>query len=200
MGQGELELVDDDALKRIRNSLLRHHFDSFNAISGEYVPGNILKFEYPEDGTDSGQNILEETKMGILKHENAKIVLKGVKDVASRLHRVVLDTTSCPEARKIIFISDIEKKLQEIITGEFEKNVADQIADGAKSSHKLAIQHLNALLNLWIEISNILWQRKTAEDNSKYTSKLVPSFAVERLLIFSYSFRGPGSISSGDDG
>ena len=165
--QHELEAVTDDDLKRIRNSLMGHHFDSFNMRTGSFLPAKILKFEYPTDHNDGDVDISEETKYIMTKHENAKIVLGGVKEMALRLHRVVLDTSSCPDARKLSLVSDIEKKLEAIVTGDFIDNVADRLSPATTSSHRIAIRHLNALLNVSLEISNMLWQRKTAQKNSK---------------------------------
>jgi hemimethylated DNA binding protein len=187
--QNELEAVTDDDLKKIRNSLLKHYFHSFDSRKGEFVPGEIMNFEYPMDSSPSSNNandILEESKYTIAKHENSKVVLLGVREMASKLHRIIMDTTSCAEARNFAILSGVEKQLRAIITGEFEENIADQITPQTTSSHKLAIKHLHALLNVSLEVHTTLWQRKTAEENKDRIHFPLGSIVKHKK----YGFRG----------
>jgi heat shock protein HspQ len=176
--QHELEAVADDDLKRIRNSLVGNHFESFNSMNGEFVPGKILKFEYPADESDA-VDILEETRHIMAKHDNAKTILCGVKEIAAKLHRIVLDTSSCAETRKLCFLPDIEERLEQIVTGNLVENVADKILSPMSSSHKVAIQHMSALFYISFQVGDMLWQRHTAEKNSE----LKKPFHVPRVKI-----------------
>ena len=187
--QNELEAVTDDDLKKIRNSLLKHYFHSFDSRKGEFVPNEIMNFEYPMDSSPSSNDandILEETKFTIAKHENSKVVLSGVREIASKLHRIIMDTTSCAETRNFAILSGVEKQLRAIVTGEFEENIADQIAPKTTSSHKLAIKHLHALLNVSLEVHSTLWQRKTAEENKDRVYFPLGSIVKHKK----YGFRG----------
>ena len=162
--QHELEIVTDDDLKRVRNSAAGHHFERFDSIYGEFTPGNILKFEYPIDKSDA-VDMVEETERMMAKHENAKAVLAGVKGIAARMHRIIMDTSSCAESRKLCFLPDIEEKLKRIVSGDLLENVADKISSPMTSSHKIAIRHLRALFHISLHINDILWQRNTANKN-----------------------------------
>jgi len=188
--QNELEAVTDKDLKRIRNSMVNHYFDNFDLRKGEFVPNEILKFEYPADDVPMGDraddDVLEETKFIITKHENAKVVLSGVKEMAASLIRIIHDTSSCAEARNLAIIPDIEKQLSAIVNGDFEENVADQIIQETTSSHKMAIKHLHMLLNVALEINTMLWQRKTAEENEDRIRFPLGSIVKHKK----YGFRG----------
>jgi len=181
--QNELEAVTDNDLKKIRNSMLKNYFHSFDSRKGEFVPGEILKFEYPMDSSPSSNDandILEETKFMIAKHENSKVVLSGVREIATKLLKIIMD------APKFAILFGLEKQLQAIITGEFEENVADQIAPQTTSSHKLAIKHLHALLNVSLEVHTMLWQRKTSEEKKDRVHFPLGSIVKHKK----YGFRG----------
>jgi hypothetical protein len=111
---------------------------------------------------------LKEAEIMMAKHQNAKTILHGMKVIAAKLHRIVLDTSSCAEARNLCFLSDIEKKLDQIVHGNLAENVADRIASPLSSSHKLAVQHMSALFHIAFHVSDVLWQRHTAEKHSEW--------------------------------
>jgi len=187
--QNELEAVTDDDLKRIRNSMVNHCFDNFDLRKNEFVPNEILQFEYPKDvapSSDAANDILEETKLMIIKHENAKVVLSGVGEIASELKRIVLDTSSCAEARNLAIVPEMEKQLNAILAGDFGENVADLIGQETTSSHKLAIKHLHMLLNVALEINTMLWKRKTAQENEDNIQFPLGSIVKHKK----YGFRG----------
>ncbi len=165
--QHELQEVVDADLKRIRNSHVGHHFESFNTMTGLFVPGKTLNYEYPADEGGAMDNTVEESKHMMAKHENAKKILHGVKEIAAQLHRIILDTSSCAEARKLHLLPGIQKKLEQVVTGNFEENIADKIQSPVSSSHKIAIQHTRALFFTAFQITDMLWQRNNAEKNSE---------------------------------
>mmetsp|Transcript_9863 Transcript_9863/g.18550 ORF Transcript_9863/g.18550 Transcript_9863/m.18550 type:complete len:808 (+) Transcript_9863:116-2539(+) len=160
--QEELELVMDNDLKRVRNSLINYQFTGFDNRTMEFIPGKVLQFEYPMEASDvqnDSDDLWKEVKYDLDKHENAKVVLEGVKNIALQLHRVILDTSSCAKTRNIPILCELEGKIQEIVDGQ------DIELSGAISSHKLAIKYLNRLINLTSEINNVVWQRNRAKEN-----------------------------------
>lgn len=153
--QNELEPVTDTDLKRIRNSLMKNEI--FNSLKGEFELSKCLQYEYPNDHSDENTDI-GESNLIFAKHENAKRVIQGIHYLASQLQRIILDTTSCATSRKLLIISYLEEKLQAIIDDKLD-NVAD-IIGSEHSSHKKAIQHLHAMLNISLEINSLVWQRR----------------------------------------
>lgn len=160
----ELDLVVDNDLKRVRNSLVKHQFTGFDNINMEFIPGKVLQYEYPVETTSDIQqdshDVCKETKYDLDKHENAKVVLDGVKTIASQLHRIILDTSSCAEARNIPILYELERKIQEIVDQEQGYESSD-----AMSSHKLAIKCLNRFIGLASEVNSVMWQRNRAKEN-----------------------------------
>lgn len=164
--QQDLEVVEDSDLKRVRNSLIKYQFTGFDCRNMEFIPGKVLQFEYPVETScgiqqqEDNNDLWKETKYDLDKHENAKIVMDGVKAIALQLHRIILDTTSCAKARNIPILYELERKIQEIEDGQDH-----EASDAAISSHKLAIQYLSRLINLISEINNVMWQRSRAKEN-----------------------------------
>lgn len=169
--QHELDPVINDSLKRVRNSLLNHHFSKFDATRMAFVPGSVLEYEYPDDihaaNQDHARDQLDESRYDLAKHENAKRVLTGVKNMVSILQRIILDTSSCVEERNLSILVEVERRLIAIANGQFYENMADKLSSshGMSSSHKLAIKSWSSLTNIAIEINNILWQRQRAKEN-----------------------------------
>ena len=166
--QHELDIVSDNDLKRVRNLLIKHQFTGFDPRIMEFVPTNVLQYEYPVDQiTDihkDSADILVDTEYDLAKHENAKIVLDGVKSIASKLHRIILDESSCARIRNLHILFDLEQKLQAVIEGEIQENIADYFSSDDMSSHKLAVKYMTELVNISVETSNILWQRNRSKE------------------------------------
>lgn len=201
--QHELEPVVDDDLKRLRNSLLGHYFDAFDPMTSAFLPGQVLQYEYPNDdeNEDKVQEMEKALEYQMAKHANAKVVIQGVRQMAHNLLRVILDTSSCAKERKIPLIASIDAKLTKIITGEVDNDGdllfsspvgmngnsnAGANAAHHQSSHKVAIRHLHALLNVELEINTALYQRRVAEKNKERIN--FPLGAVVKHK--KYGFRG----------
>ncbi len=180
--QHELENIEDDDLKRLRNSHMKHYFDSFNARSNEFVPGKVLRYEYPAEEQMrqdvAAENVVQDTEHMMAKHKNAKVVLSAVREIAHRLHRVILDTTSCAKLRNMKFLADLDERLGKIAQGNLS-SMGDLLSSEVHSSHKVAIQHLHALLNVALDVNTALYSRRIAEQNSKYSWI---TYALQRLL------------------
>jgi hemimethylated DNA binding protein len=181
VSQNELEPVTDTDLKRVRNSLMKKEI--FNSLTGDFELSKALQYEYPNDVSDEKTNV-GDSKLILSKHENAKRVIKGIHDVASQLQRIILDTTSCAASRKIAILSYIEEKLQAIIEDKLD-NVAD-ILSSEHSSHKKAIQHLHAIINISLEINSLVWQRRIHELHKDNLLFHLGSVVKHKL----YGFRG----------
>lgn len=181
VSQNELELVTDKDLKRIRNLLLKD--ERFNLMTGEFEPNKILKFEYPND--NNPRDMIQDAQMVLAKHENAKRILGCVHDISSQLYRIILDCTSCAAYRKLHMISYFEKKLLDIIDGNLSNNIADAL-DMEHLSHKKAIQHVHAILNVSIEVHSLVWRRRM---NQLYKQNMIfPLGSVVKHKL--YGFRG----------
>ena len=166
--QNELEEVSDVDLKRIRNSLIKRQFEKFDTIKSVFIPGDLLQYEYPKDVEEYSTEQLEIESLDMIeKHQNAKKMIAACRQIASELHQILRNVSSCLETRKMDILAEFEKKLSQIISGNFDQNFADQITKDVseESSHKIAMKHLHELLNISTEINSMIWQHSTAKKN-----------------------------------
>jgi len=185
--QNELEAVHDPDLQRLRNPFISHAFDRFESKVGRFLPAKVLRFEYPEDngggddavilteeeredGYDSDKNKanlgLEEVQTMIQIHNVSKFAIEGVRDIASTLKQIILDSTSSDNGQqKSQVLAQLEERLEAIQEGKVQ-NMADHLSSSVPpTSDKLAIQYLAALMNLTFHVMEVMWQRRTALQN-----------------------------------
>lgn len=191
--QGEIEAINDDALKRVRSRLLSTNFKSFNPSTMKFTPNTVLQYEYAMDD-DSNSNtddvedkpILSQSSAEDIKtvHEISKTILKEVKQSSEKLKRIILDTTSCAEARNLKFIHNFEKKLGAMIDGDLSSTGEVLSSTIPLSSSKIAIMNLSNFLEFSLEVIEMMKQRKKAIQN---TIKYPPGSIV---IHKKYGFRG----------
>ena len=192
--QNELEEVSDNDLKRIRNSLIKRQFEKFDPIKRAFIPGDLLQYEYPKDVEEYSTEQLQIESLDMIeKHQNAKKIITACRQIASELHQIFRNVSSCLEARKMDTLTEFEKKLSQIISGKFDQNFADQITKDVseESSHKIVMKHLHELLNISTEINSMLWQHNTAKKNVDRIKFQLGSVVKHKK----YGFRG-GEMNS----
>lgn len=178
--QSDLELVADPSLKRVRNRHSQHSFERFDVHApignerGRFIPRKVLRYEYPMDYKDPHETkdvTLPEQMMEMQDlHTNAKVVIQGIRSIAEELKRSIQDISSSAQIQKLCYIGHVEERLDAILEDKLN-NQSDSLlmaqTPSSLSSQKMAIQYLEALLNVVLEVMDVMYQRRTAEHNSK---------------------------------
>lgn len=177
--QAELELVTDSSLSRIRSHWISSKFDRFDSSKNRFIPNAALAYEYAvnhqnaADGVVTNNSDLSENPVVASHNETTDKdvdfvsgqVREGVQAFASQLQRYILDVFSCTKARRWSFLASLERRLSALSRGEVE-NTHDRFSMPPPSFLRAsAILHLGSLLQVTLEISEMLWQRKFAEQN-----------------------------------
>lgn len=181
--QADLSVVRDESLVRIRNKELSKYFVRFDAAALCFVPNQQLRFEFPAD-TVIDKEISE------LSPEDAKIandIVLGIQQLATRLERVILDETSCPDGRGLTILANVKSRLASIASGDVFPDVSHQLSSAVEPSPvSLASMHIRALLNLTLEIQDVMSRRRqTLKQKGLFRHKL-----GDIVVHKKYGFRG----------
>ena len=161
VNQTDLQAVDDPLLLRIRSHWTRNKIDRFDSQTHRFVPNGYVQYEYPADyvaidaSSDDGSSS-ETDKI-------ANGVIEAVRTFSGHLHKRILEITPSPEARSGTVISSLRERLSAMSSGTLTdpSDVVSLIADDM-SLPSLATMHLQQLLEIGMELSEMSWQRRIA--------------------------------------
>jgi len=170
--QSDLEPVLDETLVRVRSHWIENHFERFDASRNRFIPNDHLTFLYPDvyDATqdDNTHNTTTAINEEILKERQdvetqARQIFVGVVTFAEKLLRCILDETSCPTSRGMDVLASYQERLEAVSKGAMESS--ENGASSNSSMRRRAVMHLRKILNISLEITEIIWQRRIAEKN-----------------------------------
>lgn len=159
--QPDLELMNDISLCRIRGYQVPRYFDRFDATSKCFVPNEARQYEYPLDEAHL-KTTDQEAAAAVERNEIGGSIVTGVQAFASRLGRRILDETSSAESRGLNVIVDFEHRLSRLASGDVMTD-EDRLTKVEIKNDLLATLHLRWLLNMSLELSELLWQRRLSK-------------------------------------
>lgn len=165
VNQVDLEAVDDPLLVRIRSHWTNSKMDRFDSQDNKFIPNDFVRYEYPADCDETGSNegSSSSNTMPEETDEIASAAIGAVRDFAGHLHKNILEMTPSPETRGNTVISSIRERLLAISSGTLTdpNDVASLMADNM-SVTSLAAMHLQQVLEIGLEVSEMSWQRHIA--------------------------------------
>ena len=165
--QQDLEAIIDPALSRIRSNWVASKFDKFDSSKGAFIPNNSLRYEYPVDVLDKEEPVALDAPSSPLTDEMAEKMVEAVRQFAGHLERRLFEILPSPESRERVVPSSLLHSLSSLASGTVQ-NPADllHMAENA-SAHEMATLHLQPLLDITLEVSEMMWQRSIALQNSE---------------------------------
>jgi hypothetical protein len=135
--------------------------EKFDSQTNRFVPNEYVQYEYPADyvAADASSDVGSSSETDKIAHG----VIEAVRNFAGHLHKRILEITPSPEARSGTVISSLRERLSAISSGTLTdpSDVASLIADDM-SLPSLATMHLQQLLEIGMEVSEMSWQRAIA--------------------------------------
>ena len=158
VNQVDLQAVDDPLLVRVRSHWTNSKMDRLDPQTSRFVPNDFVRYEYPAD-CDEAMTSNE----GSETDEIATSVIEAVRDFAGHLHKNILEMTPNPETRSSTVISSLRERLLAISSGTLTdpSDVASLMTDNM-SVTSLAAMHLQQVLEIDLEVSEMSWQRHIA--------------------------------------
>ena len=190
INQVDLEAVDDPLLMRVRSHWTNSKMDRFDSQQNQFIPNDFVRYEYPADCDETGSNEGSSSsppQMVEATDEIASAVIGAVRDFAGHLHKNILEMTPSPETRGNTVISSIRERLLAISSGSLTdpNDVASLMTDNM-SLTSLAAMHLQQVLEICLEVSEMSWQRHIAlKDKEKIRFSLGTIVRHKK-----YGFRG----------
>ena len=163
VNQVDLQAVDDPLLVRVRSHWTSSKMDRFDPQTSRFVPNDFVRYEYPAD-CDEGMTSNEGSPSSATEtDEIATSVIEAVRDFAGHLHKNILEMTPNPETRSSTVISSLRERLLAISSGTLTdpSDVASLMTDNM-SVTSLAAMHLQQVLEIGLEVSEMSWQRHIA--------------------------------------
>lgn len=192
--QGDIELVTDHKLCRIRNRMISEHFDSYHASDHRFVPNPVKRYCYPAptDAVVQPPTISAETRQ--LCHDQ---IIHGVQLLAKELIQIVTYTQEehyqkFPYLASNALFLDLNQRLKEIETGDVLPSeyqywsFDDNRNVDTVSPISRAVHHLTALNNLSQGIMEIMETRRQHIDFSERFRFRIGDVVRHKL----YGFRG----------
>lgn len=166
INQVDLEAVDDPLLMRVRSHWTNSKMDRFDSQQNQFIPNDFVLYEYPADCDETGSNegsSSSSSQMVEATDEIASAVIGAVRDFAGHLHKNILEITPSPETRGNTVISSVRERLLAISSGTLTdpNDVASLMTDNM-SVTSLAAMHLQQVLEIGLEVSEMSWQRHIA--------------------------------------
>ena len=166
INQVDLEAVDDPLLVRVRSHWTNSKMDRFDSQQNQFIPNDFVRYEYPVDCDETGSNegsSSSPSQMVEATDEIASAVIGAVRDFAGHLHKNILEITPSPETRGNTVISSLRERLLAISSGTLTdpNDVASLMTDNM-SVTSLAAMHLQQVLEIGLEVSEMSWQRHIA--------------------------------------
>ena len=205
VNQVDLEAVDDPLLVRVRSHWTNSKMDRFDSQDNKFIPNDFVRFEYPADCDEAGSN--EGSSSSTMPEETDEIAsdaIGAVRDFAGHLHKNILEITPSPETRSNTGISSVCERLLAISSGTLTdpNDVASLMTDNM-SVASIAAMHLQQVLEIGLEVSEMSWQRHialkdkerirfplgTIVRHKKYGFRGVSGYGYMRMLFpFSFTF------------
>ena len=165
VNQLDLEAVDDPLLVRVRSHWTNSKMDRFDSQRKQFIPNDFVRYEYPAD-CDTTTNSNEGSPSSAMMEEMDEIAsaaIGAVRDFAGHLHKNILEIAPSPETRRNTVISSVRERLLAISSGTLTdpNDVASLMTDNM-SVTSLAAMHLQQILEIGLEVSEMSWQRHIA--------------------------------------
>ncbi|GKY92318.1 hypothetical protein MPSEU_000202900 [Mayamaea pseudoterrestris] len=181
----ELELVEDDALVRIRHDDVSDYFDRFDPSTQSFVPNRQLAYEYPADvafENDVSNDLTENQNVAAVSRN----IVDGIQEFATRLERFILDETSCPADRGYTILSNVQSRLAAIAAGDVFPDMSHKFATTDPSPLLVASLHVKALFTLSHEIQDVLSRRRQSRECRSAFHYQIGDIVIHQK----YGFRG----------
>lgn len=152
------ELIATNSLCRIRSNWVPKHFARFESSNRQFVPKEKLAYEYPMDSASAEADEAERAAELSRQREELGHCMRGaIQQLAARLVRHLIDT----KWPGLLPVSVLKARLLTLARGDLESPESrfekQSGSDGDKN-----IRHLRQLLDVSLELSETLWQRRLA--------------------------------------
>lgn len=166
VSQDDIMLETNDYLCHIRTSnSIQDHFVRYDTNLQQFIPNNKKLYEYPNDynNIDVLENNIISPATLIVSNE----VINGIQELVDQLKQCADATTG----HNLYLIDAIIDRFNVIQSGDVLPSSYKYKVDNP-SRLTIAIYHLKELLNLYLEVNNIINQRRLSiqhKDNIQYT-------------------------------
>ena len=191
--QTDLQAVDDTLLVRVRSHWTKSKMDRFDSQTNRFIPDGHVRYEYPADCAETSSHGEGSSSSISETDEIATGVIDAVRDFAGHLYTRIFEMTPSPEARSGTVISSLRERLLAISSGTLtDPNDVASLMTANMSVTSLATMHLQQVLEIGLEASEMSWQRHIAlKDQNRIRFPLGTIVRHKK-----YGFRGVSCCSS----